>query len=84
VSNPQRKRGAVPGDLVRIDTNITPELDSGLDELVLVTGQSKASLIRQALAQFLASRGVLPPNHPQQIEPTPTRGPRVTTRKDKS
>lgn len=79
-----RTRGPVPGQWVELKTAITPELDSGLDELLLVTGQSKASLVRQALAQFLAKRGVLPPDHPSQIEPTPTRGSRAATRKDKS
>ena len=63
-----------------MDTKITPELNNALNELVLATGVSKASLVRAALAQYLTARGVLPPDHPDLIEPTPTRGPGLAYR----
>lgn len=82
MSIPRYSRGAPPRDLVRLDTKITPEIDRAMNELVIVAGVSKASLVRAALAQYLAARGVLPPDHPDLIEPTPTRGPGLAIQKE--
>ncbi len=83
VENRSHVRGAAASGLVRMDTKITPELNNALNELVLATGVSKASLVRAALAQYLTARGVLPPDHPDLIEPTLTRGPGLASqRKD--
>ncbi len=81
MSNGQLKRGPVAGDLVRLDTKVTAELGHALDGLVTVTGQSKASLVRQALAQFLTERDALPPGHAEQIDATLTRGPGLAASK---
>jgi len=65
-----------------LETSITPELDAALNELVLTTGVSKASVVRTALAQYLATQSVLPPESPALIEPTPTRGPGLAIQKE--
>jgi len=78
----RNRHGSQPRDLVRLDTKITPELDHAMNELVIAAGVSKASLVRAALAQYLAARGVLPPDHPDLIEPTPTRGPGLAIQKE--
>ena len=77
------RRGPVPGEWVALRTTVTPEFDHALRDLVVVTGVSKASLVRAALAEYLAARGVLPPDRPDLIEPKPTRGPGLASqRKD--
>ena len=40
--------------------------------------------VRAALAHYLAARGVLPPDHPDLIEPTPTRGPGLASQRKES
>jgi hypothetical protein len=55
MSNSHRKPGPVPGVWVDLKTQITPELDRGLDQLVGLTGRSKASLVRRALGDFEAA-----------------------------
>ena len=83
MSNPRQRPGPKPGDLVRLDTKITRSLDGALDELVTVTGIAKASLVRLALAQYLAAQGALPPEHPDLIALVPTSGPGLSIhRKD--
>lgn len=78
------RRGPVPGEWIPLRTTVTPELDHALRDLVVVTGVSKASLVRAALAHYLAARGVLPPDHPDLIEPTPTRGPGLASQRKES
>lgn len=83
VSNPRLRPGPKPRDLVRLDTKITPTLDHGLDEVVIATGVSKASIVRLAIARLLAEQGVLASDHPDLIDPTPSTGPGLASqRKD--
>lgn len=84
VENSSHNRpGRKPGDLVRLDAKITAELDRALNELVLATGVAKASLVRAALAQYLAAHGALPPGHPELVTLAPTAGPGLASqRKD--
>lgn len=82
MNNPQPRRGAKPQGLVRLDTKITADQNSGLDELVTVTGVSKASLVRRAIADLL-SGSALAPVAAEEISPTPIRGPGLASqRKD--
>lgn len=74
-----------PSNWVVLETTITPDLDHGLDEVVIATGVSKASIVRLAIGRLLAERGVLAADHPDLIASTPTRGPGLATqRKDNS
>jgi hypothetical protein len=82
-TDPHVRPGPTPGDLVRLDTKITRPLEAALNELVTVTGQSKASLVRRAIATLLADADALPPEYADLIDPTPTSGPGLSIhRKD--
>jgi hypothetical protein len=79
----QVRPGRKPGDLVRLDAKITADLDRALNELVLATGVAKASLVRAALAQYLAGHGALAPGHAELVTLAPTAGPGLASqRKD--
>lgn len=67
--------------LVRLEAKVTPEVEHALNVLVLVTRRSKASLVREALAAYLAQHDALPPQHSAEIEPTLTRGPGLASQR---
>lgn len=54
------KRGPKPAGLVELTTTITPELDRALNRMVAVSGLSRSTVVRVALAQQFANVGVLP------------------------
>lgn len=54
------ERGPQPVGLVELTTTITPELDRALAQMVSVSGLSKSTVVRQALAAHLADVGLLP------------------------
>ena len=58
--------------LVTLETTITDEMDTALNQLVALTGTSKRSLVIQALLDFLHTAGVLYAG-PTEAEPTPRR-----------
>lgn len=67
---------------VELRTYISPAINSALDQLVQLTGVSKASLVRQALATMLAAQDVLPPAVALSVRPTPSSG-RLASQKKK-
>ncbi|MGV8881136.1 MAG: hypothetical protein ACOH19_03200 [Rhodoglobus sp.] len=70
-------------DLVPLQTSIHRQQDAALDALVVVTGVSKASLVRRALAELLAANGALPPETADQITPTRSTGQLASTKRKK-
>ncbi len=67
----------------RIDLTLPQELDRALNELVVASGIAKASIIRTALAEYLAEHGALPREAARAIPLVPTHGPGLSTHKQK-
>jgi len=68
--------------LVDLRTTITPQLEKALNGLTLLTGRSKASIVREALALYLVSVGVAAADATLAGQPTPTNGRLAKIRKD--
>jgi hypothetical protein len=56
---------------------ISPSLDAALNRLVVVSGVSKAAIVRDALTRHLAEQGVLSPVSVIATTPTLTRRPAI-------
>lgn len=54
------KRGPKPAGLIEFTTTLTPELDRALTRMVAVSGLSRSTVVRVALAEHFANVGVLP------------------------
>lgn len=59
---------------VELRTTIPAELDRALAQVVELSGLSKATLVRQALATHLGAMGVIHPEIAASLKPTPTGG----------
>ena len=68
-------RGTKPrGNNIELRTTISRELDDGLNTLVALLGVSKASLVRQALREYLTTLEVARLEADETIAPTKTAG----------
>lgn len=56
-------------------TTIPAEIDRALAQVVELSGVSKASIVRQALAAHLAAMGVVHPSIAETLQPSRTGGP---------
>lgn len=78
------KRGPQPREWVELRTTITPEQDRALASLVALSGVSKATFVRTALAEMLARAGVLDPDSVTDVPVTPTGGRSLVTNRKES
>lgn len=62
------------GSNVELRTTIPDEFDRALAQVVELTGISKATLVREALAAHLAGIGVVHPSIAESLRPTKTGG----------
>jgi hypothetical protein len=68
-------RGPEPkGNDTELRTTISPALDDALNQLVALSGVSKAAMVRQALHAFLSQVGVLYPEVTASLDATKTAG----------
>jgi hypothetical protein len=69
-------RGPQPkGYDVELRTTVSAEMETALNQLVELTGVSKAFLVRRALLDFLGTAGVVYPGLAETLAVTPTAGP---------
>ena len=69
------RRGPQPGpNTVPLETTVTPQIDAALNQLVELSGVSKATIVRNALHSFLSNLGVVYPELTTSLAPTPTAG----------
>jgi hypothetical protein len=59
---------------VRLDTTISDQLNTALDQMVILTGISKASLVRDALTLYLVGVGGALPSVTAAFKSTRTSG----------
>jgi hypothetical protein len=69
------KRATDPQGFVDLKIAVPPELNSMLDQIVLATGISKSSLVRDALTRYGEDLGFLPSGSADLVTATRTRGP---------
>lgn len=67
------KRGPKPQGFVDLKVAVTPELHTMLQRIAKSTGISKATLVRDALAQYGEALGYLPEGTAASLIPTRTR-----------
>ncbi len=77
-------RGPQARPMVPLNTTIPHDLDNALNALVLVSGTSKASIIREGLALYAVSAGTLLETDAKAIVPTRTMGPGVASIRNRS
>jgi hypothetical protein len=61
------------GNSVDLRIGISPALDGALNQLVAMSGVSKAAIVRDALTRHLSAQGVVPPSAVLATTPTLTR-----------
>jgi hypothetical protein len=61
--------------MVALKIDVPQELNSMLDQIVLSTGVSKSSLVRDAITRYGEALGFLPPGASELVTATRTRGP---------
>lgn len=83
-------RGPQARPMVQLNTTIPHDLDDALNALVLISGTSKASIIREGLALYAVAAGTLLDNDAKAkakakaIVPTRTMGPGVSSIRNRS
>lgn len=70
------------GNSAELRIGINPALDAALDQLVAVSGVSKAAIVRDALTGHLTAHGVMPPSAVLSTTPTLTRRTTTTTERN--
>ncbi|MFJ3392299.1 ribbon-helix-helix domain-containing protein [Leifsonia aquatica] len=70
------------GNSAELNIGISPALDGALNQLVAVSGVSKAAIVRDVLTRHLSSHGVMPPSAVLTTTPTLTRRPTTATERN--
>ncbi|PPL17961.1 ribbon-helix-helix protein, CopG family [Microterricola pindariensis] len=68
------ERGPAAAGLVELRTSVTPEIDRALAHMVQLSGVSKSTLVREALALHLVLMGAMAPAAGDNIHPMRTGG----------